>query len=85
MNRRRNTSLTIYKSLTAKTVDRHHRSISQQSTKLNSITNLFTHYRNNTHGGGFLVNHTNSCFIGNNTRNSCSRCSSWDSNHIQTY
>ena len=30
MNRRRNTSLTIYKSLTAKTVDRHHRSISRE-------------------------------------------------------
>src|SRR5574344_117154 len=85
MNRSRNTTATVHKTLAGESVYRHHRSIAQQTSKLHRVTHLLAHHRNNAHSSCLLVDHANGTLICNNARNRCGRCIAGNGNHVQTY
>ena len=55
------------------------------SEKLINLSNSLTRYRNYTNRSCLIINHTNCCFIRNDSRNGISSSVSRNSNHIKTY
>ena len=80
-----NAAASLDENVARELVDWHDRCKTQQTAKLDRIAHLFTYDWDDTHRSSLLVDHTDSCFVGNNARNRRSWGIAWDSNHIQAY
>lgn len=85
MDRRRNPSASLHKRIAGELIHRHDRCITKQSAKLNNLANTLTDNRDQTYSCCFLVYHTNSSLICNNTCNGRSLGISRNCDHIKTY
>ena len=56
---------TIDKGRATKLVDWHDGGVTQQTTKVNIVAYLHSHYRNNTNCSRLLVDHTEGSLVGN--------------------
>ena len=84
VDRCRDTSLAGYKCFTGEGIDRHNRSISEQSAKFYHISNVFSDDRNHTHCRCFLVDHTDRHLISDNTGDGRFACLARNGDHIKT-
>ena len=67
MDRGWNTSTSVDKLITCKSVDRHDRCVSEKSAKFSLISNRLTDNRDKSYSGCLLVDHTKSHLISDNS------------------
>ena len=84
MDRSRNSAAACYKFFAAETIHRDDRRITQQTAKFYAFTFFSTDYRDQTNSCCFVVYHTDSGFVGNDTGKCCCGSITGQCDHIQT-
>ena len=85
MDRGRDSAYTVHEIGAAELIYRHDWRITQETTEIYGVAYLHSHYRDDAHGCGLLVHHTNGSLIGYDARNGGGWSVARDGYHIQTY